>query len=101
MKSDDHVIVETPEYFQYVPKLLDATPKHVLANYLGLHIATELGRYTGRQFKNISDQYAIERDEEVIIGKLSSLQRVGNCMECCFERVSFDCKALEWQGNDE
>ena len=61
MKSDDHVIIYAPNYYKYLPKILDETPEHVVANYFGLIIASQLGRYTGSQFKNISDQYQIDR----------------------------------------
>ena len=62
MKSDDHVIINSKDYYKYVPKILDETPKHVLANYFGWIIASQLGRYTGSLFKNISDQYEIDSE---------------------------------------
>ena len=66
MKSDDHVIVLSLDHYKYVPKILDETPKHVLANYFSLLIATEFGRYTSRQYKNISDQYIIDNDLSIL-----------------------------------
>ena len=60
MKSDDHVIINQMNYYKYVPKLLDETPKHIVANYFGWIIAYELGGFTGSQFKNIYDQYQVD-----------------------------------------
>ena len=68
MRSDYHVIIYAPNYYKNVPKILDETPKHVVANYLGWIIASQLGIYTGNQFKNISDQYKIDIDE-ILLGK--------------------------------
>ena len=61
MKSDDHVIINENYFYKNLPKILDETPKHVLANYFGWIIVTQLGGYTSSQFKNLSDQYDIDK----------------------------------------
>ena len=76
VKGDDNLIITAPNIYKYVPKILDETPKHVVANYFGWMIASQLGDFTGRQFKNISDQYEIDKYGKILLGEFKNARKI-------------------------
>ena len=99
MKSDDQVIINPPNYYKYVPKILDETPKHVVANYFAWIIISQLGHHTGKKFKNISDQYQLDR-YGYIEGKLKMQIKIANNKIYIVKRMKILRRLALWEWNN-
>lgn len=89
LTGDELVIVGNFDYYEAIPKLIEKTPKRVIANYLGWVIASSLGPYTVQAFKTATFEF-----DHVMTGAIKDTELWKDCLDIVASYLEYAASRL-------
>ena len=89
VKSNELIILSDLEYYKAITKLVDNTPKRVIANYFGWVVASSYGTLTNQAFRNVYFEFS-----KVLSGALKDTQLWEDCVSVVASTLEYAVSRL-------